>query len=119
MCNFFSGLIIPNGDLRWHPMLDSHFDIVNYFELPDTSEHIRHFVKFELEPKDWLDPSTWTWRIDEETRPHWLNDVDGQAEAKARAIAQRMILTEHTKIPRLILDGCWVVGGKGVWASES
>ena len=114
MCNFLSVIVLKNGDVLHHPMLDSHSDLVAYFNLPDTSAHHQHFAKAELVPQDWLDPDTWAWQIDEPTRPGWLDDVDGSAEARTRAIARKMILTEHTPIPRLIVDGCWIVGGKGV-----
>ena len=109
ICNFLSVLILQNGDVLHHPLLDSHADLVRYFKLPDTNAHISHFAKAELTPADWLDPSTWTWRIDDEVRPIWLNDVEAQAEAKARAIAGRMILKngEHD----LIIEGCWIIGG--------
>jgi len=113
MCQFLSVLILRNGDVLHHPMLDSHADLVAYFKLPDTQVH-QHFAKAELTPKDWLDPSTWAWRIDEESRPGWLDDVEQQAEAKARVIAARMIITEAVIPPRLIVEGCWIVGGNGI-----
>ena len=112
MCNFLSVLVLKNGDVLHHPMLDSHSDLVAYFDLPDTNAHIHHFAKAELTPVDWLDPATWLWHIDEETRPTWLDDVEQQAKDKARSIARRMIITDTTKLPKLIVDGCWIVGGK-------
>ena len=113
MCNFLSVLILRNGHVLQHPMLDSHSDLVAHFDIPDDTPFLERFAKAELTPVDWLDPATWTWRIDEEMRPQWLDDVEAKAEAATRAIAKKMILTEHTKIPRLIVDGCWIVGGKG------
>ena len=112
MCQFLSVLILKNGDVLHHPMLDSHSDLVTYFSLPDTSAYVSHFAKAELTPVDYLDASTWNWRIDEPTRPSWLDDVESIAEAKARAIAQKMIISTGTK--RLIVDGCWIVGGDAV-----
>ena len=114
MCEFMSVLVLKNGDILSHPMLDSHSDLVAYFQLPDENAHIRHFAKAELTPVDWLDSSTWQWRIDEPTRPGWLDEVESLAEAKARALAQRMVITEASAIPRLIVDGCWIIGGKAV-----
>jgi hypothetical protein len=114
MCEFLSVLVVRNGDVRHHPMLDSHSDLIAYFNLPDDRPYHQHFAKAELTPRDWLDPDTWTWRIDEETRPSWLDDVEAGAEKKTRAIARRMILTDVTRIPKLIVDGCWIVGGKAV-----
>ena len=114
MCNFLSVLILKNGHVLHHPMLDSHSDLVAYFDLPDDTPFLERFAKAELTPEDWLDPTTWIWRIDEAIRPQWLDDVEAQAEKAAREIARKMIITEATKIPRLIVDGCWIVGGKGV-----
>jgi hypothetical protein len=90
-------------------MLDSHSDLVRYFKLPDNTAFIHHFAKVELTPVDWMDVSTWQWRIDEEMRPGWLDDVEKAAETKLRAIAERMILRDDHE---LIVDGCWIVGGK-------
>jgi hypothetical protein len=83
--------------------------LVRYFKLPDTNAHIRRFAKIELTPVDWMDAATWTWRIDEPTRPNWLDEVEAEAERKTRAIADRMIVRdgEHG----LIVDGCWIIGG--------
>ena len=114
MCQFLSVLVLKNGRILHHPMINSHADLVNYFDLPDSTPFLERFAKAELTPEDWLDPSTWKWRIDEAIRPQWLDDVEAQAEKAAREIARKMILTEATKIPRLIVDGCWIVGGKGV-----
>ena len=93
-------------------MLDSHSDLVAYFDLPDTSAYISHFAKAELTPVDWMDPVTWVWRIDEAVQPAWLADVAAEAEAATRRLASRMILKDAT--PRLIVDGCWIVGGASV-----
>jgi len=109
VCNFLSVLILRNGDIRHHPMLDSHSDLVTYFKLPDTDAYVSHFAKAELTPVDWTDASTWKWRIDEDVRPIWLDEVEAAAESATRSVAQRMVLkdVEHT----LIVDGCWIVAG--------
>ena len=28
MCRFLSALVLPDGDIFWHPMIDSHSDLV-------------------------------------------------------------------------------------------
>jgi hypothetical protein len=111
MCNFLSVIVLRDGSVRHHPMLDSHAELVRYFKLPDDRAYHQHFAKAELTPVDWLDASTWTWRIDEETRPDWLEDVEGAAERKTRDIASRMILKRQDQVPPMILDGSWIVGG--------
>ena len=109
MCQFLSVVVLRNGDLRHHPLLDSHSDLITYFALPDTSVYHQHFAKAELTPPregTWTDPSTWTWRIDEETRPGWLDDVEGQAEAAARRLVERMVIRDERAI---LADGVWIV----------
>jgi hypothetical protein len=112
VCNFLSALVLRNGDVLTHPMLDSHTDLVTYFQLPDTTAYHQHFAKVELTPEDWLDASTWRFRLDEETAPGWWEDVAASAEAALRARAQAMVITSGEK--RLIVDGCWIVGGDAV-----
>jgi hypothetical protein len=113
MCHFLSALVVRNGDVLHHPMLDSHSDLVRYFKLPDTSAYISHFAKVELRPKDWMDAATWEWVVDEPTRPAWLDDVESAAEAKLRAMASRMILREGEHMGPVV-DGCWIVGGTAI-----
>ena len=111
MCRFLSVLILRDGSVRHHPMLDSHSDLVTYFKLPDENPHIPYFAKAELTPdKDWTDASTWAWRIDEAVNPVWLTaEVEKAAEEATRAIAQRMVIKDGEH--RLIVDGCWIVAG--------
>lgn len=110
MCQFFSALVLRNGDLRHHPMLDSHSDLVQYFGLRDDRLGHDHFAKIELTPgDDWLDPATYRFRLDEETTPAWWNEVAVDAEAACRRVVERMII--RTGERRLIVDGCWIVGG--------
>jgi hypothetical protein len=111
MCHFLSAIVLRNGDVLTHSILDSRSDLVRYFKLPDTNEHIQHFAKVGLTPANdtWTDASKWTWRVDEEVLPSWWDDVATSAEATLRARAQRMILTEGEH--DLIADGCWIVAG--------
>ena len=113
MCQFLSALILANGDVLTHPMLDSHTDLVTWFNLRD--DRVGRFAKVELVPGEdtWLDPDQWTWVLDEPTRPAWLTeDMEANAQRALRDRAKRMILKdgEHT----LIVDGCWIVGGTAV-----
>ena len=109
MCNFLSALVLKNGDVLTHPMLDSHADLVRYFKAPDTNAYIHRFAKVELVPVDWTDPSTWQWTVDENVLPSWWHEVAVSAERTLRARAASMILRDGTH--SLIVDGCWIVGG--------
>jgi hypothetical protein len=90
-------------------MLDHHSDLITYFKLPDTSAYHQHFAKVELTPVDWMDTSTWRFRLDEESSPGWWEDVAAAAEKELRARADKMILRDGEH--QLIVDGCWIVGG--------
>lgn len=97
MCNFFSAIVLRNGDVLSHPMIDSHSELVEYFKLPDATVHHQHFAKVELTPQSedaWLDPSKWKFTLDEKTVPGWWDDVASTAEATMRARAERMILRD-------------------------
>src|SRR3990167_3339626 len=109
MCCFLSALVLRNGDVLTHPMLDSHSDLVKYFKLPDTTAYHQHFAKVELVPDDWMNVATWRFSLDDSTAPSWWDDVAGPAEAALRARAERMILRGGNH--ELIVDGCWIVGG--------
>ena len=111
MCKFFSVLVLRDGSVRHHPMLDSHSDLVRYFQMPDADAFVHHFAKAELTPvDDWTDASTWQWRIDEDVWPVWLtDDIAASAEAATRAIAQRMVINNVAR--DFIVDGCWIIAG--------
>ena len=112
MCQFLSALVVRNGDVLTHPMLVSHTDLVQYYRLPDTQLYHQHFVKVELVPDDWLDVSTWAFRLDEDTAPGWWKEVSAGAEEHLRRVAAKMVLRdgEHW----LILDGAWIIGGTAI-----
>jgi hypothetical protein len=109
MCQFLSALVLRNGDVLTHPILDSHADLVRHFKLPDTHAHHQHFAKVELTPVEWMDVSTWQFRLDEESAPGWWDDVKDRVEATLRSRANAMILRDGDH--SLLLDGCWIVGG--------
>ena len=111
MCNFLSALVLRNGDVVTHPLLDGHADLVTYFKLRDESLLGSPFAKLELRPKDWLDAATWECAIDA-PEPSWWPDVAIGAEQALRDRAARMILRDGEH--RLIVDGCWIIGGTAV-----
>src|SRR3990167_9344740 len=115
LCNFLSALVLRNGDVLTHPILDSHSDLVTYFKLPDTNLHHQHFAKVELVPHDnWLDSETWQFCLDEETVPGWWPDVQASVARTLCDRARSMIVTTGHK--DLILDGCWILSGDAEFA---
>lgn len=114
MCNFLSALVLADGSLRMHPMIDSHSELVEYFQIPDKTFGISRFAKVELTPnytsdETVIDVSTWRFRLDENAVPSWWEDVAARAEKELRACAERMIL--RTGDHGLIVDWCWIIGG--------
>jgi hypothetical protein len=112
MCQFLSAVVLKNGDVLHHPILDSHSEIVEHFKLPDATAHHQHFAKVELTPPPnwdgWEDVSRWAFRLDEDTAPGWWEDVAIQAEASVRAIVSRAILPQG-EYP-FLLDGLALIG---------
>src|SRR5574343_276120 len=104
MCNFLSAIVKKNGDVLWHPNLDSHSDLIIYHKLRDDRFR-NNFAKVELTPGDNpLDPTTWQWKIDEPTRPEWMDEVEDTAQKKLITIAKGMVI-DNGHHP-LIADGC-------------
>lgn len=44
MCNFLSALVLRNGDILTHPMIDSHSELVEHFKVPDATHTHQHTV---------------------------------------------------------------------------
>jgi len=110
MCNFLSAIVMKNGDVLWHPMIDSHSELAAYHKLRDDDQFRRNFAKVELLPgDDWMEPEKWTWEVDEPTRPDWLDDVEDSAKKRLITIAKGLILDDGNH--PLIVDGCWIIGG--------
>ena len=109
MCDFFSGLGMPDGDVRWHDAIDSHSDLVSYFEMSDLDDDAK-FAKLELTPgDDPLDINTWAFQLDEDARPSWVtNDLLVRWEARMRSIVSRQTITTGTI--EIIADGFWILG---------
>ena len=114
MCNFVSALVLRNGDVLTHPMLDSHVDLVSHFKLPDHSEYIQNFVKVELVPgaDAWLTPEKWKWTVDESSPPAWWPDVASAAEGTLRARVRSWIMTSGQA--SLATEDVRILGGTAV-----
>lgn len=99
MCKFFSAIGMKNGDILYKDGLDSHSDLIDFFDLPDDRE-CRHFVKLEFYPKAGMehDIEEYSFRIDEETAPIWTEDVVKSFEMKSRDVVSRMIVTNHVRL---------------------
>jgi hypothetical protein len=111
MCNFLSAIGVRDGSVRLHPLIDSHYQLLNYLEMDDLSEYTPTFVKLELTPsKNWLDPESWDFTVDEKTIPVWCDD-ELQARFRREMInfAKSLIIKPGKK--SIIVDGVWIIGG--------
>ena len=108
MCQFFSAILLKNGDLIWSPFTDSHSVLESANNVRDNS--IDNMAKLEFyppEPKMLADVDSYTLRIDEERRPAWLtNAKEEKARDKMRSIALRMIIKDERST---VLGGCWIL----------
>jgi len=111
MCEFFSALVLRNGDLIHDAATDSHTDLIDAFGL-DKVENTgcQHFAKIEFTPssKETMDEiDTYTLRVDESTEPIWFSEVKDIVIQKCRSIVSRMIIIgEH----KCILSGKYILG---------
>ena len=74
MCKAFSGIIKDNGEVLWEFGMDSHEDIIQKWGLKDDGRE-KTFARFEIAPANgsYLEPDEWKFRVDENSRPKWLN----------------------------------------------
>ena len=93
MCQFLSAIVLQSGEVLTHPMLDSHADIIKRYNINDT-DHRQRFAKVELIPDDWMNVDTWTFKLDEDTKPDWWDDIAVKVESTLRTRSSNMILRD-------------------------
>ena len=122
MCQFFSALVLRNGDILWHEATDSHSDLVAHFQMPDNPA-CKHFAKVEFTPpevegwpmfEDW---EKYNLRVDEDTRPDWFDEVENGVVKKLQSVIRSMIVNDERP---LILGGARIlVSGAKINAIKS
>ena len=120
MCDFLSVIVLRSGDILHHPMLDSHTDIQRYFRKQPHLTHalrdedrLERFARVEFTPTDetWFEPEKWVLQIDEDITPKWWDEtMQNQTRKRLVHLVKTMTLVEGDH--DLIVDGCWIVGGK-------
>ena len=116
MCKFLSALVMPTGDVKCNPMIDSHSDLVSLFDINDTAAPgvVQRFAKVEFTPPDdsaeFCNLDKWTLTVDEPTEPDWWIGVKDQALSTLHAIVERMIVRDHR---RILVGGCWAIADGG------
>lgn len=77
MCNFWSAVLMRNGEVLWDPETSSHECIIEKYGLDDRKLKDRDCVRFEISPRRILGiaskrRSDWRFKLDEpETVPDW------------------------------------------------
>ena len=109
MCQYFSAVALPNGDLLHHYATDSHEDLLAHFCLQD--DRLGRFARVEYHPDDKADLAkieTYKLRLDEHEAPGWWTPgFADQIAAKCRTICAANIVTDERVI---LLGGAWVLG---------
>jgi hypothetical protein len=107
MCNFFSAVFTRQGDVYHLSGVNSHEDIIAYYNLKDGQTRL--IARAELIPPSdtsIAEASQWTFRIDESDPPEWVKDVQDSVELRMRDIVSRMIVTEDMPV---LPAGQWIV----------
>ena len=108
MCQWKSAIISRSGEIYHHPLVDSHNDLIDLFNLQDGKNP--QFTPIEFLPgKDWFDVDAYKFTFDAE-RPDWADDdwVES-ATRKLKSIIKGMIVNEPVK---LLAGGAYLIGPK-------
>src|SRR5262245_53588078 len=112
MCQFFSAIVLKNGDVLWHEATDSHHELISHFKLPDQNL-CSHFCKIEFTPKsredglsDFGNADGYSLRVDEATEPSWFAEIRETVTKKCREIIRSMIVDDARP---LVLGGCRIL----------
>ena len=105
MCNFLSA-IVTKENLYVHDMLDSHEDIIDFFELRDDPNLI---CRVEYRPDDSCDLAEiekYVLRVDQESAPDWWESRKEHIESALRGNVKARIVTTKRK---LLTAGAWIL----------
>jgi len=109
MCNTFSAICLPNGDLIFPAeYTDNHIDII---ELKDLADNGRDLVKLECTPIDlrFDDLSSYVFKVDQPDLPSWWNEhIKQRAKETMMRRIGNMIVDDSRQI---LLGGCWILTG--------
>jgi hypothetical protein len=108
MCQFFSGIVLRNGDLIWSPYTDSHEDLVALGKLRDTREG--NFARVEFcpsKPEELSNVESYHLDIYEMRCPDWFEKSKQEIVAsRMRGLVKDMILGGDATI---LLGGCYII----------
>ena len=113
MCKFLSAIVTRRGDVFCNPMIDSHEDIIEYFDIKDGK--VNHIVRVEFSPveeKDLDKIELYKFRVDEESTPKWFDEeLKDKVIRKLKSILKGIIITEDRKI---LVEGAFIISGSKI-----
>jgi len=108
MCNFLSAVVSRTGAIYCNPLMDSHEDIIEYFNLRDGG--MGHIVRVEFSPEkreDLIDSTKYLLKVDEQETPEWFEEHRENVLSHLLQIIKNITITEDRKI---LLGGAFVIG---------
>jgi hypothetical protein len=109
MCNFYSAIVMKNGDLLHNENLMSHEDIIRLFNINDSQINCDKFVRVEFAPldnSDFADIEKYGFNVDEESTPKWFEKHREYIISRLKEIVSKRIITSDQKI---LTGGLYVV----------
>jgi hypothetical protein len=109
MCQFYSAIVMKNGDLLHNENLLSHEDLIRFFNINDSQVNCDKFVRVEFTPeyqKDFPDIEKYQLRVDEDTTPKWFEKHREYITTRLKEFVSKRIITSDQKI---LTGGLYVV----------
>jgi hypothetical protein len=98
MCKAFSCIVDRSAKVTWKLGVDSHTELLAKTSLKDDTADpaLMTFARVEITPDNssYLEPDTWTLRVDQSITPHWF----GEKHKAAAHLAHKKWLAKLSKI---------------------
>ena len=108
MCQFLSAIVSRTGDVYCNPLIDSHEDIIDYFNIRDNQ--MQNIVRVEFRPddkKDYINVEKYNLVVDEPTTPEWFAEYKDNVLEHLTRIIKNITITEDKKI---LCGGAFIIG---------
>jgi hypothetical protein len=131
MCQFKSGVVMKNGDVKWLLDADSHETILKHFNIKDDGVR-DNFVRVEMIPISLplgeavykLNLKTWHLKVDQDNVPDWWKATEKHAATKMLAVLKESVkkrcLLKGKSIEEIKDGQVWIlVAGKVNYVHDS
>ena len=113
MCEFFSAIVLKNGDAVWDSTIDNHSKLVELANIQDdtTDTSKMKFARVEITPPDhdiFADIEKWILKIDETITPAWFKKRHEDAAWSALQECLKEVLIYKQNIKNLNKKRCWI-----------